>query len=133
IDSTISDIQKNAQLLLAGGKAISFNYADELVFLFLQSLPFHPNAVTFQAFLDNDQAFSEKYYSIGGGFVVKEGESNNLKTRVDLPFPIEKAGDLLHWCLTTGLKLSEVVMENESAWRTEAETRKGIMQHFEVM
>ena len=133
IDSTIEEIKTYHVLNLNAERNITFNYEEDLVFLFFESLPFHPNAVTFQAFLNTGKAISETYYSIGGGFVVKEGESGSDKEQVDLPFPIEKAADLLHWCLTTGLKVSEVVMENELAWRPESETRKGIMQHFNVM
>jgi L-serine dehydratase len=133
IDSTIASIKEDQLLSLADEKTISFNYDEDMVFLFFESLPFHPNAVTFQAFLNTGKAFSETYYSIGGGFVVKEGENGSEKEQVDLPFPVEKASELLHWCLSTGLKVSEIVMENELSWRTEAETRKGIMQHFTVM
>ncbi len=133
IDSTIAAIKNDQLLNLSGNKLISFNYEDDLAFLFFESLPFHPNAVTFQAFLETGKAFSETYYSTGGGFVVKEGESGSEKEQVDLPFPIEKASDLLHWCLSTGLKVSEVVLENELAWRTEAATKTGLLQHFEVM
>nr|WP_068887784.1 L-serine ammonia-lyase [Pedobacter panaciterrae] len=133
IECTIDVIKKDQSLILAGEQPIVFNYEEDLVFLFFESLPFHPNAVTFQAFLKTGKAISETYYSIGGGFVVKEGEDGKEREQVDLPFPIEKAGDLLHWCLTTGLKVSEVVMENELAWRTEAATRTGILQHFNVM
>jgi L-serine dehydratase len=133
IDTTIAGIKKDGMLVLNGERIISFDYNEDLIFLFFESLPFHPNAVTFQAFLDSGKAFSETYYSIGGGFVVKEGDTGNEKEQVELPFPVEKANDLLHWCLTTGLKVSEVVMENELAWRPEAETRKGILQHFRVM
>jgi L-serine dehydratase len=133
IDSTINDIKTNQILILAGIKHLGFDYDEDLIFLFNESLPYHPNAVTFQAFLENGKAFSETYYSIGGGFVVKEGEADREKTLVELPFPVEKAADLLHWCLTTGLKVSGVVMENELSWRPEEETRKGILQHFHVM
>jgi L-serine dehydratase len=133
IDMTIADIRKDHLLALNGERIISFDYDADLIFLFFESLPFHPNAVTFQAFLDTGKAFSETYYSIGGGFVVKDGDTGNEKEQVELPFPVEKASELLHWCLTTGLKVSEIVMENELAWRTEAETRKGILQHFTVM
>nr|WP_121269659.1 L-serine ammonia-lyase [Pedobacter schmidteae] len=133
IDSTIACIKQDQVLSLTGQQQLSFNYSEDMVFLFFESLPFHPNAVTFQAFLNNGKAFSETYYSIGGGFVVKEGEDGNEKEQVDLPFPVDKASELLHWCLSTGLKVSEIVMENELSWRTEAETRKGIMQHFNVM
>jgi L-serine dehydratase len=133
IDSTVETIKSNQQLQLNGTSSIHFNYTDDLIFLFHESLPFHPNAVTFQAFMNNGKAVSETYYSIGGGFVVKEGENGSEKEQVELPFPVEKASDLLHWCLTTGLKVSEVVLENELAWRKENETREGILQHFHVM
>lgn len=133
IDSTIEEIKQSKQLSLYGQKEIAFSYGEDLIFLYNESLPFHPNAVTFQAFLSSGKAFSATYYSIGGGFVVKEGESDDEKEHVDLPFPVQKASELLHWCLSTGLKVSEVVMENESAWRPESETRTGILQHFKVM
>lgn len=133
IDSTIESIKHQQSLRLNGRHKIHFDFDDDLIFLFQESLPFHPNAVTFQAFLNTGKAVSETYYSIGGGFVVKEGEDGTEKEQVELPFPVERANDLLHWCKTTGLKVSEVVMENETAWREEEDTREGILQHFHVM
>ncbi|TDG37377.1 L-serine ammonia-lyase [Pedobacter changchengzhani] len=133
VTSTFESIKSDKNLSLAGEVNINFHYDTDLLFLFAESLPFHPNAVTFQAFLKTGKAFSETYYSIGGGFVVKEGEDSSQKPQVDLPFPMEKAKDLLHWCLSTGLKVSDIVLENELAWRTEAETKAGILQHFAVM
>jgi L-serine dehydratase len=129
----INHIKTAHQLILGSKKETSFHVDDDLLFLFNESLPYHPNAVTFQAFLSNGKAVTETYYSIGGGFVVKEGEQSQGKTEVDLPFPIDTAGDLLHWCLKTGLKISEVVMENEQAWRTEQETKLGILNIFAAM
>jgi L-serine dehydratase len=133
IDGKIKDIEASNKLSLGGIKNIDFSVTDDLIFLFNESLPYHPNAVTFQAFLETGKAISETYYSVGGGFVVKEGDQSHGKAEVDLPFPIETAGDLLHWCIKTGLKISEVVMENEAAWRSETETRFGILNIFRVM
>lgn len=133
IGAKIKDIETTNRLSLGGTQDIDFSVPDDLIFLFNESLPFHPNAVTFQAFLETGRAISETYYSIGGGFVVKEGDQSHGKAEVDLPFPIDTAGDLLHWCIKTGLKISEVVMENELAWRGEAETRAGILNTFRVM
>lgn len=133
VEPTVAAIKNGDGLCLAAQRRIAFSYEEDLLFLYRESLPFHPNAVTFQAFLEDGKAYSETYYSIGGGFVVKEGDTGAEKEQVDLPFPVEKAGDLLHWCLTTGLKVSEVVLENEAAWRPEPETRAGILRHFEVM
>jgi L-serine dehydratase len=126
-------IRTSNKLMLAGKKEISFFVNDDLLFLFSESLPYHPNAVTFQAFLSNETAISETFYSIGGGFVVKEGSQSQQKAEVDLPFPIETANNLLHWCIKTGLKISEVVMENELAWRSEQETLAGALNIFKTM
>jgi len=126
-------IRTSNKLVLAGKKEISFFINDDMLFLSAESLPYHPNAVTFQAFLSNETTVSETYYSIGGGFVVREGGKGEHKPEVDLPFPIETASNLLHWCIKTGLKISEVVMENELAWRSEAETLKGISTIFNAL
>ena len=121
------------KLQLAGKKEVSFFANDDMLFLFNESLPYHPNAVSFQAFLSNGTAISETFYSIGGGFVVREGGQGQQKTEVDLPFPIETANNLLHWCIKTGLKISEVVMENELAWRGEQETLAGVLNIFKAL
>ncbi|KAI9433623.1 L-serine ammonia-lyase [Russula earlei] len=82
--------------------------------------------------LHNGDSWSETFYSIGGGFVVKEGEGGSRDKTVDLAFPINTADDLLHWCMK-GLSISEVVMENELAWRSEAATRQGVWRLWETM
>jgi L-serine dehydratase len=129
----INQITNTHKITLGGKHKIDFTVIDDLLFLFNESLPYHPNAVTFQAFLNTGKAISETYYSIGGGFVVKEGGQNQQKAEVDLPFPIDTAGDLLHWCIKTGLKISEVVQENELAWRSEQETKTGVLNIFNAM
>jgi len=126
-------IRTSNKLALGGKKEISFYVNDDMLFLFNESLPYHPNAVSFQALLSNGTAVSETFYSIGGGFVVREGSQSQQKAEVDLPFPIETANNLLHWCIKTGLKISEVVLENELAWRSEQETLAGVMNIFKAM
>lgn len=133
IDSKMADIYAMNELLLAGKHEIAFNPSKNISFLYSESLPFHPNAVSFLATLKNGDHLAETYYSTGGGFVVKEGELKNSATAIQLPFPINIAEDILHWCMKTGLAISEVVMENEHAWRPEADTRKGVLNIWQVM
>ena len=134
VPAEIENIRKKNELFLAGKKAIIFSPDHDILFLPGESLPAHPNAVTFQAFLNDDKAFSETYYSIGGGFVLKEGgRLQSGKKEVDLPYPIDNATTLLHWCMTTGLKISELVLENELAWRNEDEVKTGMLDIFRVM
>jgi L-serine dehydratase len=132
INSKMADIKNMKRLVLAGKHEINFDPAEDIEFLFNESLPYHPNALTFLANLKNGENMAATYYSIGGGFVKKEGEDANKTNSVALPFPIDTADDLLHWCMK-GLSINEVVMENEAAWRSEAATRSGILQIWKVM
>ena len=133
ISSKINDISNMKKLLLNGRHEIDFDPKEDIEFLFSEALPFHPNALTFLVNLFNGEDFAETYYSIGGGFVVKEGALKDSKNEVILPFPINTAEDILHWCIRTGMSVSEVVMENENAWRPEEETKKRIQGIWQVM
>lgn len=132
IDAQMNDIRNMRKLLLAGIHEIDFDPAEDIEFLFTESLPYHPNALTFLASTKSNNPFAETYYSVGGGFVKKEGELSDAANDIQLPFPIDTADDLLHWCMK-GLSISEVVMENENAWRTEEESRTAMLNIWRVM
>ena len=133
INSRIADIPAMKELLLGGLHEVQFDPREDIEFLFSESLPYHPNAVTFLADCKNGEAISETYYSVGGGFVVKEGEKKSSAGEIQLPFPINTSNDILHWCMKTGMSINEVVMENENAWRPEKETREGVLKIWKVM
>jgi L-serine dehydratase len=132
ITPKIHTIRTENRLLLGGEAWIDFVVAENVQFLYNETLSFHPNGLSFLVELKNGDNWSETFFSVGGGFVVKEGESGGGKASIDLPFPINTANDLLHWCMN-GMAINEVVMENESAWRTEAETRAGILKIWNSM
>jgi len=132
ITPKIKQITSEKRLWLGGEVWIHFDVPEQVQFLVNESLPFHPNGLSFLVQLQDGESWSETFFSVGGGFVVKEGEANGGKATVDLPFPINTADDLLHWCMK-GMAIHEVVMENETAWRTETETRKGIHQIWNSM
>jgi L-serine dehydratase len=133
ITAKINDVTAAQKLVLHGLHEIRFDPRKDIEFFAAEALPFHPNGISFLATIANGGDTAETYYSIGGGFVVKEGETNGAANAVQLPFPINKADDILHWCRKTGLSISDVVMENETSWRPEAETRAGILKIWEVM
>lgn len=133
IDTAIAEIRTKKQLNIRGMQPIEFDPAAGIVFLYAETLPYHPNAMTFTAEWNDGFQMAETWYSIGGGFVKKEGEETAAGSSVQLPFPIDTNNDLLHWCRMTGLSISEVVMENEAAWRPEADTRAGVQRIWTVM
>ncbi len=133
IHAKIADIHSMKKILLAGKHEIDFDPAEDIEFLMGESLPFHPNALSFLVSLHNGDTLSETYYSVGGGFVVKEGEAEVSNSEVSLPFPINTSNELLHWCMKTGMNISDVVMENENTWRSEKETKAGVLNIWRVM
>ena len=133
IDEKVKYIQTNQQLHLASERYLTFNPNINIQFLNEETLPYHPNGMSFLIELNTGNSFSETYYSVGGGFVVKEGEDSLTHNQVELPFPINTSKELVHWCMKTGMTISEVVLENESAWRTEKETVDGVLNIWKTM
>lgn len=133
IHPRIKDIADMKLLLLAGRHEISFDPREDIVFLVTETLPFHSNALQFQAQLSTGENIASTYYSIGGGFVVKEGEITKAGQKAQVPFPVNDARDLLQWCIKTGMTIHELVMENEQAWRSEIATREGVQRIWRVM
>src|ERR1044071_3283324 len=96
ITAKINDIASMKKLPLGGLHEIDFDPREDIDFLITESLPFHPNGLSFLAHLKNQNHLAETYYSVGGGFVIKEGEENSALDAVQLSFPIQIADDLLH-------------------------------------
>ena len=133
ITPKINEITNGKELLINNLYPINFEPALNVQFLFNETLPFHPNGLTFLADFKDGNCISETFYSIGGGFVVKEGETGGGKDPVDLPFPVNTADDLLHWCIKTGFAIHEVVMENELTWQNEAATKNNVLRIWQTM
>lgn len=134
INEKIDFINKTQTILAGGRKLISFDATHvHLQFLMNESLPFHPNGVSFLIDLEDGTHYAETFYSIGGGFIVQEHTEQQQKQEVQLPFPINTADDILHWCMKTGLEIYQVVLENELAWRSEEETKSGVLNIWHTM
>ncbi len=134
ISEKIQSIADKQTLLVSGVQSIPFLPSQNIVFLSEETLPFHPNAVTFLASFGNGHNISETFYSVGGGFVVKEGDNTQQVSAIpDLPFPVNTSSDLLFWCMKTGLSISDIVLENESAWRSETETKDKLLIIWQTM
>ncbi|MBP6334953.1 MAG: L-serine ammonia-lyase [Bacteroidia bacterium] len=134
INPTIRKITSDKKLSLNSEMEIVFDPDNDIEFHFSKSLPFHPNALTILAVMKNGERFEETYYSVGGGFIVKEGEKPGASgKRVQLKYPADNGKELLKHCADTNLSISQIVMQNELSWRTEEEVRKGVLNIWKVM
>ena len=96
ITSIIKNIENSNEIILANECKIPFYFLQDIVFN-KNFLPFHPNGLTFTAYLSNQKEYQATYYSIGGGFVVKEERINAKKKhqiKRAFPFPIANAKEL---------------------------------------
>jgi L-serine dehydratase len=135
ISSIIKKVNLNQQINLGGQKLISFCPEKQIVFN-KNFLPFHANGLTFTAFYNGNNQYSSTFYSIGGGFVVKE-EQNSDKKKIDLkcafPYMIDNAKMLLHYCTENNKSISEIVYENEKSMRSETEIDSELIRIWNTM
>ncbi|CAM2837574.1 L-serine ammonia-lyase [Pseudomonas gessardii] len=135
IGPRIQQLRESGRLLLGGTQEISFNWQHDLLLL-EESLPYHPNAMSLHAYGANGLLSEQTYYSVGGGFIIEaaEAESGIAPTSdVKLPYDFSSAVELLALCNTHGLRVSELMMANERAWRSDAEIRSGLLHIWSVM
>ncbi|WP_458723129.1 L-serine ammonia-lyase [Pseudomonas brenneri] len=135
IGPRIQQLRESGRLLLAGTQEISFNWQHDLLLL-EESLPYHPNAMSLHAYGTDGLLSEQTYYSVGGGFIIEaaEAESGIAPTSdVELPYDFSSAVELLALCNKHGLRVSELMMANERAWRSDADIRSGLLHIWSVM
>lgn len=119
IESTIVAIKNTNTLQFNNEIPVAFDAKKSIIFN-REFLPFHANGMKFTATIDG-QSQSSTFYSIGGGFVVKE-ELKVSKEKEEIfentfPYPIRLGTELLAYCHELNLPISSVVLENEKSIR----------------
>ena len=135
ISGSIDRIKSEKELDFGEKKRIPFSFQDDIVFI-REFLPFHANGMRFEANLADGRTVSETYYSIGGGFVVKEERihaKENKETFKTFPHPVRTGDELLQHCNAQNKSISQIVMENELSLRTEEEINEGIANIWNTM
>jgi L-serine dehydratase len=123
-------------LLLASCHEVTFDRDEDLV-MHRESLPGHPNGMVFTAYDCRSLVVRQRtYYSVGGGFVVDEGAVGLDRVVVDptpVRYPFSSANELMQICRRESLRISDVMLANELAWRDEESVRSGLLHLWEVM
>ena len=137
----INDIQsiidkiKDTNTLNFGGKH-NLNFSIDQIIFNNEFLPFHPNGLVFTCVLKNGEKVSDTYYSIGGGFITKneaEQENKESSNTPQIPFPIQLATELLAYCKSEDKIISEIILENEKALRSETEIDTELLRIWKTM
>ena len=131
----IEELQESEALLLDGRHSVPFLWARDMQLL-QESLPHHPNAMRLIAHGHGGELHRNTYYSVGGGFVIDAAQAERGELDSDttaLPYDFQTGDDLLRMCRESGLRISELMLENEKAWRSEAEIREGLLTVWAAM
>ncbi|WP_415855948.1 L-serine ammonia-lyase [Sinomonas sp. G460-2] len=160
VEERLTAIAETGRLNLAGGRELEYGVED-MVLHPLTVLPRHTNGMKFQVFGSPEASKAEAddagaglsgagtlvgapllheatFFSVGGGFIVREGEEASAQKELDeskkeLPFPFRTAAELLGRCASKGLSISDIMLINERASRTEDEIREGLLHIWRVM
>ena len=137
VEPTLERIRQTQRIKLLGRHEVEFDEALDLLWLRDQVLPGHPNGMRVTAFGSGRAAlYSEEFYSIGGGFVLRAAELGKGTTgapEVQMPYPFNSGDTLLSQCRNHGLEIHELVAANERAFRPGAQTEAALLNIWGVM
>jgi L-serine dehydratase len=139
VASRIARIATSRTLRLFGRNPVQFHPDEDIVFWRGKRLPYHSNALRFNAFeRGGHRIHTQLFYSIGGGFILSHDEAMQPREKptassTSVPFPYSTAEELLEHCRKEGKAIWEIVWENELSRKSADEVRAAIFRIWEVM
>ncbi len=133
----MDEIHASGSLNLAGSHEIAVKLREDLIFHKRKTLPLHSNGMRFAVFdADGEELLAREYYSVGGGFVVNSDEAaadRIMPDQTPLKYPFSSGDELLAICDREGLRIADVMLANERAWRKPDEIRDGLLAIWQAM
>jgi L-serine dehydratase len=138
IEPLLEDVRTSQTLKLNGQKHVVFPNKNAIIFHRRKTLPKHANALTFFVYCGETLLREQTYYSIGGGFIIKDEDFDDAKAhaaavQATVPYPFKTATELLSLCKTHGLSISSLMLKNESTLRPPHEVKQKLYDIWLVM
>ncbi|MFU8898271.1 MAG: L-serine ammonia-lyase [Roseinatronobacter sp.] len=135
-EQVLAQITASGQISAAGLGRLTFAPKTDLIFDYDTKLAGHANGLRLMATdRQGDVIAQEIYYSIGGGFVVTEGELTAPpgKSDADYPYPFETAAQMLAMARDSGKSIAAMKRANELATRSPVALDQGMRRIWQVM
>ncbi|ASG65440.1 L-serine ammonia-lyase [Idiomarina piscisalsi] len=139
VENFLEQTRKTEKLALLGDHEVTFPSEGAITFHRRKTMPKHANAMELKLLKGDDIIYSDLYYSIGGGFIVRDEDfDETLEEAIEqsskpIPYPFDSAAELLGHCKEHGLRISSLMMANEKVFRSEDEIRDGLMKIWRTM
>jgi L-serine dehydratase len=121
LDAVLKEIANRKSILFSGKKEIPFE--NNIEFLNSITLDEHPNGLSFIAQFEDKSELTKTYFSIGGGFIKEEGVDKVLDEKSASKYPCHNGAKILENCKALNLRVSQLIMLNETTWLTEEEVK----------
>ena len=133
ISEFMKNVRSSEKLMLGGSHEVEFP-KDGGFFFHDEYLPMHENGMCLIAFAGEEDILHKTYYSVGGGFIVKQEDfAKRTDAKVDIPFPYASAAEMLELCEKNNMTLPELGLANELALRSEEEVNEHLRKVRDVM
>jgi len=139
VQAHIARVHSEGEIVLLGQHTVPFNAHEDLLFHMDKQLPFHPNGMRFTIYdKEQQELVSEIFYSVGGGFIIDHETASKDKclgevVKLSQPYPFRSGRELLEIGKRQGWSIPKIVLENETIWRSEAETKASLLHIWDVM
>ena len=131
-DSILDRLSDTKELILNGERVIAFDLDSHILWHRQFRKLEHANTMSLEAFGDDGELIvKETFFSIGGGFVLKEGEILQVKETV--PYPFMSADELLDLCSEQTMSIAQIMLANECVLRDKAVIESEINAIWQVM
>jgi L-serine dehydratase len=127
VSDLLASIRRERCLRALSGQIIGFDPDADITFDTTTPCQTHPNTIRFDA-IDTEGAvvISETWFSVGGGFVIRQGSVTDQPPAPTIRFPFASADELLEIARSHNLTIAEVVYKNELEYRDADDIRQGI-------
>lgn len=133
-DRLFERVGRDCCIDLSSGHQIAFVLDRDIVYDTTRHFDRHPNAMEFCALDDKNGAIaSGVWFSLGGGFIERLGESKDDDPEHPHGFDFRSSHDLLRLCQVHSCTISDIAFANEVARRGEARTLEEIDGIIDVM
>lgn len=104
--------KEDVYLVKVGNREVKVN-AESVVFQRVRYDSPHPNTVIFKLLADGTVFHEEEYYSVGGGFIIRKGETKSAEAAAQPKYPYSTMKELKEHLLTNTISLTELMLANE--------------------
>ena len=133
-EALTAQVRETKRLSVAGVRPVPFDPATAIVFDILTAAPRHPNTLRLIARnADGAPLADETWLSVGGGFVLREGEPDGRAGEAQVPYPFRSGAELLARGRETGLSIADLIRANEDALRPVGAAEAHVRRVLDVM